>query len=103
MGVHLYGTYLLGNVDNNLYALQDNPEAYEKFIQLTRAYDTLKDPILRKQYDSHGEEGVDIASKKGTYHSWSYYANNFGIYDDDPWIVTLDENDYRKHHTLYVL
>ena len=44
-----------------------------------------------------GRRVVNTASKKGTYHSWSYYANNFGIYDDDPWIVTLDENDYCKH------
>ncbi|XP_076166338.1 dnaJ homolog subfamily C member 10-like isoform X2 [Ptiloglossa arizonensis] len=69
----------------------DNPEAQAKFIQLTRAYETLKDPVLRQRYDSYGDEGIDVANKQGTYHSWKYYANNFGIYDDDLWI---EENDY---------
>ncbi|XP_053986574.1 dnaJ homolog subfamily C member 10-like isoform X1 [Hylaeus volcanicus] len=72
----------------------DNPDAQAKFIQLTKAYETLKDPVLRQRYDTYGEKGIETANKQGTYHSWSYYANNFGIYDDDPWIINLYENDY---------
>ncbi|XP_015439704.1 PREDICTED: dnaJ homolog subfamily C member 10-like [Dufourea novaeangliae] len=73
----------------------DNPEAHAKFVQLSRAYEILKDPVLRQKYDNYGEEGIDISNKRQTYHSWSYNANNFGIYDDDdPWIITLDETDY---------
>ncbi|XP_076638706.1 dnaJ homolog subfamily C member 10-like [Colletes latitarsis] len=72
----------------------DTPEAHAKFIQLTRAYETLKDPVLRQKYDNFGEEGINFANKQGTYHSWNYYAHNFGLYDDDNSIITLDENDY---------
>lgn len=28
------------------------------------------------------------------YHSWSYYRDNFGIYDDDPEIITLNKADF---------
>lgn len=28
------------------------------------------------------------------YQSWSYYNDNFGIYDDDPEIVTLTKADF---------
>lgn len=84
----LCATRKLKNTDmfvyhNDVHMSQDTPEANQKFIQLSKAYETLKDPVLRKQYDDHGEEGLNINNKKGTYHSWTYYANNFGIYDDD--------------------
>lgn len=56
----------------------------------------LKDPELRKKYDLYGEEGLNDANKRHNYHSYSYYQNNFGIYDDDPQVVTLNTNDYGK-------
>ena len=72
-----------------------------KFIKLTTAYEVLKDPDLRKKYDLYGEEGLDDSKGRSNYHSYTYYQNNFGIYDDDPQIVTLNRNDYCK--LLYFL
>ncbi|KAK2584979.1 hypothetical protein KPH14_008510 [Odynerus spinipes] len=73
---------------------KDDPEAHEKFIQLTTAYEVLKDPELRKKYDLYGEEGLENVNKRPNYHSWNYYKYNFGIYDDDLQVVTLNRNDY---------
>ncbi|XP_032668105.1 dnaJ homolog subfamily C member 10-like isoform X3 [Odontomachus brunneus] len=35
-----------------------------------------------------------MSNKKQTYHSWSYYQNNFDIYEDDQHVVTLEKYDY---------
>lgn len=75
---------------------QEDPAAHEKFIKYTTAYEVLKDPDLRKKYDLYGEEGLNGANKQQNYHSWKYYQDNFGIYDDDPQVVTLNRNDYCK-------
>ncbi|XP_011498775.1 PREDICTED: dnaJ homolog subfamily C member 10-like [Ceratosolen solmsi marchali] len=72
----------------------DDPDAHVKFIKLTTAYEVLKDPDLRKKYDLYGEDGLDDSKSRRNYHSYTYYQNNFGIYDDDPQIVTLNINDY---------
>lgn len=77
---------------------QDDPNAHEVFIKLTRAYEVLKDPQLRKNYDIHGEE-TDTAWKNSQYHSYSYYRDHFGIYDDDSEIITLSSADFG----MYVL
>ncbi|XP_017779588.1 PREDICTED: dnaJ homolog subfamily C member 10-like [Nicrophorus vespilloides] len=70
---------------------KDDPDADAKFIKLTHAYDVLKEPDSRKQYDLYGET-TDRAQTK--YHSYSYYRDQFGLYDDDPLIVTLSKADY---------
>jgi hypothetical protein len=57
----------------------------------------LKDAESRKKYDLYGEEGI-TTSHKQSYHSWSYYRDNFGIYDDDPEIVTLNKADFGKYY-----
>ncbi|XP_014218368.1 dnaJ homolog subfamily C member 10-like [Copidosoma floridanum] len=72
----------------------DDPKAHEKFVKLTTAYEVLKDPDTRKKYDLYGEEGLDDSKRHGNYHSYTYYQNNFGIYDDDPQIVTLNRHDF---------
>ncbi|KAJ8674390.1 hypothetical protein QAD02_005652 [Eretmocerus hayati] len=72
----------------------DDPDAHAKFVKLTTAYEVLKDPDLRKKYDLYGEEGLDDSKRHSKYHSYTYYQNNFGIYDDDLQIVTLNRNDY---------
>lgn len=52
---------------------------------------------MRKKYDLYGEEGLNNDQfGRQNYHSWSYYQDNFGIYDDDPQVVTLNTNDYGK-------
>ena len=34
------------------------------------------------------------------YQSWSYYDEDFGIYDDDPEIVTLDYAEFQQRKTI---
>ena len=59
----------------------------------------LKDEETRKTYDKYGEEGLkDGGGSRGRYESYNYYQNEFGIYDDDPEIVTLDGSDFGKLH-----
>jgi curved DNA-binding protein CbpA len=65
-------------------------------VRLTKAYEVLKDAESRKKYDLYGEEGIGTSHKQ-SYHSWSYYRDNFGIYDDDPEIVTLNKADFGKY------
>jgi DnaJ homolog subfamily C member 10 len=60
-------------------------------VKIARAYETLKDPDLRKHYDLYGD---DNQSKHQSYQSWSYYRDNFGIYDDDPEIITLTRAEF---------
>ena len=75
--------------------LQDDPEAHDRFLLINRAYETLKDPDLRKRYDLFGEEGGS-GGRQRQYQSWSYYHDNFGIYDDDAEIVTLDRAEFGR-------
>ncbi|XP_066146223.1 dnaJ homolog subfamily C member 10-like [Euwallacea fornicatus] len=71
---------------------KEDVDAEEKFIKIAKAYEILKDPTSRKQYDIHGDS--EFKGKKQSYHSYSYYRDHFGIYDDDPIIVTLSKSDY---------
>lgn len=76
---------------------QDDEDAHEKFIKLTRAYEVLKDEDLRKKYDLHGEDGLPGANRQQPrYHSYTYYRDNFGIYDDDQEIITLTRTDFQQ-------
>nr|XP_023014480.1 dnaJ homolog subfamily C member 10-like [Leptinotarsa decemlineata] len=72
---------------------KDDANADKTFIKLVRAYEVLKDPDMRKQYDLHGDE-TDTNKFRKQYHSYTYYRDQFGIYDDDPIIVTLSKHDY---------
>ena len=57
----------------------------------------MKDEESRKKYDLYGDEddGDNKSFRKQKYQSWSYYNDDFGIYDDDKEIVTLDSGDFR--------
>ncbi|KAG5887580.1 hypothetical protein JTB14_009988 [Gonioctena quinquepunctata] len=72
---------------------KEEKDADANFIKLVRAYDVLKDPDSRKKYDIHGDQ-TDSNKFRKQYHSYTYYRDQFGIYDDDPIIVTLSKNDY---------
>ncbi|KAK0067173.1 dnaJ subfamily C member 10 [Biomphalaria pfeifferi] len=75
----------------------DDPEAHNVFIKINRAYEVLKDEDLRKKYDQYGEEGLKDDFQRGrSYESWQWYQQNFGIYDDDPEIITLSRSDFEQ-------
>lgn len=74
---------------------QDDPSAHEKFVRINRAYEILKDEELRKKYDQFGEDGLkDGGHQQPQYQSWQFYKDQFGIYDDDPEISTLNGHDF---------
>jgi len=81
--------------------------AHEKFLEINKAYEVLKDEELRKKYDLHGEESTDNNNSRNKYQSWNYYHEDFGIYDDDKEIVTLDSNDFQnsvlESHDIWVI
>uniref|UniRef100_A0A0A9WTW6 DnaJ homolog subfamily C member 10 n=1 Tax=Lygus hesperus TaxID=30085 RepID=A0A0A9WTW6_LYGHE len=73
---------------------QDDPNAQERFVKVTRAYEVLKDEAKRKQYDLYGDE--DGPKVRTSYKSYDYYAHHFGLYDDDPNVVTLSGSDFES-------
>uniref|UniRef100_A0A158R4Y1 DnaJ homolog subfamily C member 10 n=1 Tax=Syphacia muris TaxID=451379 RepID=A0A158R4Y1_9BILA len=85
-------------------ALQKHPDknpndknAHAEFVRLNRAYEVLMDEELRKKYDQFGEEGLKDDFQGGNqYQSWTFYRDNFGIYDDDPEIITLSRADFQQ-------
>lgn len=73
----------------------DDPLAQQKFLDLKQAYEILKDQETRKQYDLHGENGIKDGFKSSKeYQNWNFYKNHFGIYDDDPEIITLSASEF---------
>ncbi|XP_063070511.1 dnaJ homolog subfamily C member 10 [Engraulis encrasicolus] len=68
--------------------------AHDKFLKINRAYEVLKDEDMRKKYDKYGEKGLDEQNQGGRYESWNFYRYDFGIYDDDLEIITLDRGDF---------
>lgn len=73
---------------------QDDPKASDKFIRINRAYEVLKDEELRRKYDQFGEEGMDESNQGRNYENWQFYNKEFGLYDEDPEIITLSRNDF---------
>ncbi|CAF3957073.1 unnamed protein product [Rotaria magnacalcarata] len=72
-----------------------DPNAHAEFLQINRAYEILRDDELRKKYDTYGEEGLkDDFNRGNQYQSWNFYQHNFGIYDEDPEIITLSRTDF---------
>lgn len=71
---------------------QDDPNAQERFVKVTRAYEVLKDEAKRKQYDLYGDE--EDPKVRTSYKSYDYYAFHFGLYDDDPNVITLSGSDF---------
>ncbi|CAI9613809.1 unnamed protein product, partial [Staurois parvus] len=73
----------------------NDPDAHDKFLKINRAYEVLKDEDLRKKYDKYGEKGLeDQQQQGGRYESWHFYRYDFGIYDDDPEVITLDRGEF---------
>ncbi|CAI5438897.1 unnamed protein product [Caenorhabditis angaria] len=75
----------------------DDPNAHDEFVKINKAYEVLKDETLRKKYDQYGEKGLEDGFQGGNnYQSWQFYNDNFGIYDDDVEIVTLNRADFQR-------
>ncbi|MGH0116249.1 UNVERIFIED_CONTAM: hypothetical protein FKN15_000176 [Acipenser sinensis] len=72
----------------------NDEEAHDRFLKINRAYEVLKDEDLRKKYDKFGEKGLEDNHEGGRYESWNFYRYDFGIYDDDHEIITLDRGDF---------
>ena len=53
----------------------DDPNAHEKFSEITRIYETLKDDELRKKYDRHGFINftgcITFSISYGPYYIWT--------------------------------
>lgn len=67
--------------------------AHSKFVLISEAYEVLKDAEQREEYDANGKSRVP-KHHNAQYHSYSYYRDQFGLYDDDELIVTLTKDDY---------
>ncbi|KAK9502734.1 hypothetical protein O3M35_011444 [Rhynocoris fuscipes] len=74
---------------------KDDTEAQEKFIKVNRAYEVLKDESKRKHYDLYGDDEDTTKSSGTSYRSYAYYQS-FGLYDDDPFVVTLSHSDFES-------
>lgn len=84
-------------------ALEKHPDknkgdaaAHDTFLKINKAYEVLKDEELRKKYDRYGEDGLKDNHFSNNYQSWTYYNEQFGIYDDDPEVITLSKADFEQ-------
>ena len=79
---------------------RNDPQADEKFREISDIYEILKDEETRKIYDRFGEEGIKEHKDKAEgrnqnqgRRSYQFYQNE-GLYDDDDEIVTFDSSEF---------
>uniref|UniRef100_A0A1I8A8S4 J domain-containing protein n=1 Tax=Steinernema glaseri TaxID=37863 RepID=A0A1I8A8S4_9BILA len=54
----------------------DSPDAKEKFIAMSNAYELLSDPVRRERYDKFGT--VDEEKRRHNYHAYQDFFHGFG-------------------------
>ncbi|CAK1549454.1 unnamed protein product [Leptosia nina] len=76
-----------------------NEEEREQFLKITEAYETLKDPEKRKQYDIYGSR--QSHSGNSGYRSQSEYDDLFtkGLYHRDPNVESINPSSYKTFLT----
>ena len=74
-----------------------NANEQKRFLEITEAYETLKDPQKRHQYDLYGSQ--QSYTKKYDHHSQAEYNNLYynGLYHDDPFVETLSGKSFCKY------
>ncbi|XP_048835172.1 dnaJ homolog subfamily C member 10 isoform X2 [Brienomyrus brachyistius] len=72
----------------------NDQDAYDRFHKASQVYEVLKDDDLRMNYERFGEKGLEESNHSSGYETYDFYRNDFGIYDDDLEVITLDSREF---------